>query len=198
MHWWGIRTYVRMYICTSYRYSVCIPYSIKVRRGESLADRLFLSIWQMNVWRINRSANRLSIVRTNLDGFSLVNHGWFAKFAKLSPYQTFPLYSIWLAILLNATWITIRTYYIIITGREVQGYFKNSHSYLPLICAAKLVHRIIQLHTFLRICKYQVLITHAKMLNIIQMSGYMHWFMFTCIHIYHIVTYMYIRVCMNL
>ena len=25
------------------------------------------------------SANRLLIVGTNLDGFSLVNHGWFAK-----------------------------------------------------------------------------------------------------------------------
>jgi len=27
-----------------------------------------------------------------LDGFSLANHGWFAKFAILSPCQTFPLY----------------------------------------------------------------------------------------------------------
>ena len=34
------------------------------------------------VWRMNRSANRLSIVTTNLDGFSLANHG---RFAKLSP-----------------------------------------------------------------------------------------------------------------
>ena len=47
------------------------------------------------VWRINRSANRLFIVSTNLDDFSLVNHGRFAKFAKftkLSFHQTFPLY----------------------------------------------------------------------------------------------------------
>ena len=29
--------------------------------------------------QINRSANRLLIVSTNLDGFSLANHGLFAK-----------------------------------------------------------------------------------------------------------------------
>ena len=34
------------------------------------------------------------IVSTNLDGFSLVSHGQFAKFAKFSPHQTFPLYVI--------------------------------------------------------------------------------------------------------
>ena len=38
------------------------------------------------VWRINRSANRSLIVSTNLDGFSLTNHGRFTKFAKLSRY----------------------------------------------------------------------------------------------------------------
>ena len=42
-------------------------------------NRLFSSIWRKKVWRINRSANRLLIVSTNLDGFSLVNHGQFAK-----------------------------------------------------------------------------------------------------------------------
>ena len=36
--------------------------------------------------QINRTANRLLIVSTNLNGFSLVNHGRFAKFAKLSRY----------------------------------------------------------------------------------------------------------------
>ena len=34
-------------------------------------------------WWLNRSANRLSIVTTNLDGFSLANHG---RFTKLSRY----------------------------------------------------------------------------------------------------------------
>ena len=46
------------------------------------------------IWLINRSANRLLIVSTNLDGFSLANHERFAKFAKLSPRQTFQLYDI--------------------------------------------------------------------------------------------------------
>ena len=41
--------------------------------------------WRKKVWRINRSANRLLIVSTTLDGFSLANHGRFTKFAKLSP-----------------------------------------------------------------------------------------------------------------
>ena len=50
---------------------------------ESLANSLFSSIWRKKVWRINRSANRLLIVSTNLDRFSLVNHG---RFAKLSCY----------------------------------------------------------------------------------------------------------------
>ena len=40
------------------------------------------------------SVNKLLIVSTNLNGFSLVNHGRFAKFAKLSPCQPFLLYGI--------------------------------------------------------------------------------------------------------
>ena len=55
---------------------------------------LFSSIWWKKVWRINRSANRLSILSTKLDGFSLANDVQFTKFAKLSPCQTFLLYSI--------------------------------------------------------------------------------------------------------
>ena len=39
---------------------------------------------------MNRSANRLPIVTTNLDGFSLANHRRFAKFAKLSRYTVLP------------------------------------------------------------------------------------------------------------
>ena len=42
-----------------------------------------------------RSANRLLIVSTNLNGFNLANHGRFAKFTKLSPCQPFPLYGTW-------------------------------------------------------------------------------------------------------
>ena len=42
----------------------------------------------------DRSAKELLIVMTTLDGFSLANCRRFAKFAKLSTCQTFPLYSI--------------------------------------------------------------------------------------------------------
>ena len=43
--------------------------------GEfALTEHLVEKFWQMN-----RSTNRLSILTTNLDGFSLVNHGQFAK-----------------------------------------------------------------------------------------------------------------------
>ena len=66
-----------------------LPCSGKVWQGETLAN---LSIWPKKVWRMNSTANRLSIVTTNLDGFSLANHRRFAKFAKLSPRQTFLLY----------------------------------------------------------------------------------------------------------
>ena len=72
-----------------------LPYSGKVWRAECLANlhTLFKRlIWRKKVWRMNRSAKGLSMVTTNLDGFSLVNRRRFAKFAKPSPRQTFQLY----------------------------------------------------------------------------------------------------------
>ena len=68
---------------------------------KCLANLLFSSIWR-KFWQMNRSAKRLLTVITNLDGFSLANHGRFAKFppVKLSRYmvletidnRTAPLY----------------------------------------------------------------------------------------------------------
>ena len=61
-----------------------VPYSGKVWRGETLVN------WVCsNLWWINRSANRLFIVSTNLDDFSLANHRQFAKFTKLSRYTVY-------------------------------------------------------------------------------------------------------------
>ena len=57
----------------------------KFRAGE-FSDSFRAFAWRKKVWRINRSANGLLIVSTNLNGFSLVNRGRFAKFAKLSRY----------------------------------------------------------------------------------------------------------------
>ena len=71
---------------------IVIPYSGKVWRAECLANLLFSNVWRKKVWRMNRSAIGLSMVTINLDGFSLANRRRFAKFAKLSPRQTFPLY----------------------------------------------------------------------------------------------------------
>ena len=70
-----------------------LPYSEKVWRRECLANLLFSSVWRKKVWQMNRSAKGLSVVTTNLDGVSLANCTQFAKFAKLSTCQTFPLYS---------------------------------------------------------------------------------------------------------
>ena len=44
------------------------------------------------VWRINRSANRLLMISTNLDDFNLANHGRFAKFAKVSLHTVYYIY----------------------------------------------------------------------------------------------------------
>ena len=70
-----------VHLSMSCRY--CIAGSLA---GESLANWLFSSLWRKKVWRVNRSANRLLIISTNSDGFSLANHEQFAKFAKLSCY----------------------------------------------------------------------------------------------------------------
>ena len=58
-----------------------VPYSGKVYQyggGE---------VWRINwlfssIWRINRSANNLLTESTNLNGFSLANHGRFAKLSR--------------------------------------------------------------------------------------------------------------------
>ena len=76
-------------------WAITLPYSGKVWQAECLANLLFSNVWWKKVWRMNRSAIGLSMVTINLDGFSLANRRQFAKFVKLSPRQTFPLYGIW-------------------------------------------------------------------------------------------------------
>ena len=41
--------------------------------AECLANLLFSRVWWKKVWRMNRSAKGLSMITTNLDGFSLAN-----------------------------------------------------------------------------------------------------------------------------
>ena len=97
--------------------STYISYHRNVWWGESLTNWLFLSIWWKKVWQINRLTNRLLIVSTNLDGFSLVNHRRFAKFPKIFPSPNFP--AIWyLNVLLEYksnislyAWYNVLSYY---------------------------------------------------------------------------------------
>jgi len=43
-------------------------------------------------WQMNKVSQKVITTSRNLEGFSLANHGRFAKFAELSPHQTFLLY----------------------------------------------------------------------------------------------------------
>ena len=72
----------------------------------------FQAFGEKKVWRINRSAKGLSMVTTNLDGFSLANRIRFAKFAKLSPRQTFPLYGMFEFVILHS--LCLNTMYWIV------------------------------------------------------------------------------------
>ena len=67
-----------------------LPYSMKVWQEECLANLLCPRVWQKIVWQMLRSANRLLIVRTKLNDFSLANYRCFAKFGKNFPLPNFP------------------------------------------------------------------------------------------------------------
>ena len=56
-----------MYNIAMYMYAILL-------QGKCLANLLFSSVWQKNVWQMNRSAKGLLIVPNTLDGFSLVNY----------------------------------------------------------------------------------------------------------------------------
>jgi len=71
-----------------------VPYSRKVWWDKVWRIYSFQAFCEKKVWRMNRFSQKVIFVSRNLDGFSLANHGWFAKFTKLSPCQTFPLYGI--------------------------------------------------------------------------------------------------------
>ena len=62
--------------------------------GKSLVNLLFW-VFSKKVWWINRSAKRLLIVSTNLDGFGLLNHmQMIRQICQTFPCQTFLLYGI--------------------------------------------------------------------------------------------------------
>ena len=53
-----------------------------------------------------------------MDGFSLANYGWFAKFTELSPHQTFPLYGMHVAI--SCMYLDKGVYYWIVTHKCIR------------------------------------------------------------------------------
>ena len=77
-------------ISLKYTWSLQKCYTVQ---WESLAAIMFgESGWMKTLVEVrwmNRLAKRLLIVTINLDGFSLMNHWWFAEFV-----QTFQLYGI--------------------------------------------------------------------------------------------------------
>ena len=109
-------------------YGMVITYGGKVWWEESLANWLVSSIWQKKVWRINRSANRLLIISTNLDGFSLANHGQFTKFTNVSPSQSFPPYSTWYNVF-NAWFLDIRisTLNVLVTHQFIYQFLSRQN-----------------------------------------------------------------------
>ena len=79
-----------VHVCIFY---VLIPYHIVGKfGGENVLQIYSFQVFGKKVWRINRSANGLSI-ETTLDGFSLANCRRVAKFTKLSRYMVVPLLS---------------------------------------------------------------------------------------------------------
>ena len=85
-----------------------IPYTGKVWRGEEVGELTCFEHLVKKVCQINRSANRLLIISTNLDGFSLVNCGQFAKFAtKLSRYTVLIKSNVYEQIIFKKHWFEL-------------------------------------------------------------------------------------------
>ena len=88
--WISVRLWrhTRLSVCKKYHKQTLIQFFII----QSYQLQYGGKVWWEKVWQINRSANRLLMISTNLDGFSLANYGQFAKFANVSPRQSFPPY----------------------------------------------------------------------------------------------------------
>jgi len=93
-----IHMYIHTYLHTMYIH-VCIPHTWSTVKQESLAGQKFGEFTRFEhlakkVWRMNRFSQKVINVSINLDGYSLANQGWFAKFTKPSSNQTFSPYGI--------------------------------------------------------------------------------------------------------
>ena len=125
------------FLCNSKEYTLSFGIVIFPIDGYRIAGKF----GRVKLWRIRpfwvfggkkfgewTSANRLSIVTSNLYGFSLANHRRFAKFAKLSPCQTFPLYgSYFLKVTTPTLYIHIHIYNIYIMHYIIYIYIYIMH-----------------------------------------------------------------------
>ena len=119
---------------------------------------------------MNRSANRLSIGTTNLDGVSLANHGQFAKFAKLSPSQIFLLHGMakhlrgktfvfrvengYLLENFHISRLIMPINKVIIRGKRFVK-IRKKHESFPLKCFAvygTYLHMYVRMHTCVCVC----------------------------------------------
>ena len=131
-------------------YDYFINLTINYHIAESFRGRTFgkFIFWAFgkNVWWMNTSAKRQLIISTSLNDFSLANHGWFTKFAKLYPPSNFP------AIQYRQTWITI------ITIVEVHTLYSTYIHYTIIISDAHFVAPQLILfayiHYLLMVCNY--------------------------------------------
>ena len=115
-------------VCVQWSHAWCVVLKVLENRGKIWRGNV--SIWRKKNWRINRSANRLLIVSTNLDGFSLANHGWFTK---LSRYTGESLAN-WL---FSSTWqkkvwqINRSANMLLIVSTDLDGFSLANHERLP-------------------------------------------------------------------
>ena len=129
-----------------------IPYSGKVWQAECLANLLFSSVWQKKVWRMNRSAKGLSMVTINLGGFSLANCRRFAKFAKLSPRQAFPLHSMLhspnfpIAKVFSIWYVTVCCLFLVVTEQSSSSDGGPIKATAPMWRCSRIMHLLRDLH----------------------------------------------------
>jgi len=122
---------------------------------------------------MNRFSQKVIIVNRNLDGFSLANRSWFAKFAKLSSHQTFLLYSIFLFPLGTRKYLISNIIYKNLIPYETLNHFK-----INIICMYNFVNNNKSATVFNVVSNHTCIHTYMGTCNVIIMhlyeKGYKH------------------------
>ena len=100
-----------------------------------MANLLF-QVFGEKVWQINRSAKKLLIVNIDLNGFSLVNHGWLTKFAKLYPTKLSCFMALYLYMTIVYTCVSLNSslHCAILSQNHITHLVNYSHIYRWKIC----------------------------------------------------------------